>query len=101
MSQGQLQLNVWEELIKSGKYLSCLALRGRNEREEWIDLQHKIHCGHRNSFREKKPCQDRKRAKARGWQLNLEMIRENKSERNSERERGAENASKVVTAAGL
>lgn len=28
-----------------------------------------------------KPCQDRKRAKARGWQLNLEMIRENKSER--------------------
>lgn len=31
----------------------------------------------------KKPCRDRKRAKARGWQLNLEMIRENKSERNS------------------
>lgn len=38
MSQGRLQLNVWEDLIKSGKCLSCLARRGRNGKEERIDL---------------------------------------------------------------
>lgn len=28
VSQGRLQSNVWEDLIKSEKYLSCLARRG-------------------------------------------------------------------------
>lgn len=52
MSQERLQSNVWEDLINSGEYLSCLALRGRNGREERIDLLQKNQCSRRNSFRE-------------------------------------------------
>lgn len=38
VSQGQLQLKAWEDLIKSGKCLSSLARRERNGRKERIYL---------------------------------------------------------------
>lgn len=60
VSQGQLQLKAWEDLIKSGKCLSSLARRERNGRKERIYLQQKNQCGQSNSFREKQLYQDRK-----------------------------------------
>lgn len=78
MSQGRLQSNVWEDLINSGEYLSCLARRGRNGREERIDSQQKNQVRSQEFLQGKQPCQDRKRAEARGWQLNLEMVRKGK-----------------------
>lgn len=44
VSQGQLQLKVWEDLIKSGKCLSSLARRKRNGKKERI-CSRKNQCG--------------------------------------------------------